>query len=322
MPIFASNFASNSLSGTVRVVNGFANINLITIPYALEGDKSFVIKIRKDSTTGEVLASTPTLNFRENGSFVTLSANTSSVNEGGLVAFTLVTANVTNGANLFYSIFPATANVTADDFVANTGSFTITNNAATFTVKANVDLSLVNETGENFRVQIRSANTSGNIIYVTSNIAIQDTSNAYNVLTFAPTLGSFSVLESSNIVFTFSATNVPFGTTIYYDTTGNATVTANTGSFVLNSLSNTFTLVGGTVAVGQINAFTVNLRTGSNTGPIFATSNTIYVLDSALASMNATGGEYAYTVYDPVTAIGYRVHKFLSSNNFTITRIK
>ena len=320
MPIFASNFASNSLSGSVRIVNGFANITLATIPYALEGDKSFVIKVRKDSTTGEVLSSTPTLTFRENGSFVSLSANTSSINEGDLVAFTLVTANVTNGANLFYSIFPATANVTADDFVANTGSFTITNNAATFTVKANVDLSLVNETGENFRVQIRSANTSGNIIYVTSNIAIQDTSNAYNVLTFAPTLGSFSVLESSNIVFTFSATNVPFGTTIYYDTTGNATVTANTGSFVLNSLSNTFTLVGGTVAVGQINAFTVNLRTGSNAGPIFATSNTIYVLDSALASMNATGGEYAYTVYDPVTAIGYRVHKFLSSNNFTITR--
>ena len=320
MPIFASNFASNSLSGSVRVTNGFANITLATIPYALEGDKSFVIKIRKDSITGEVLSVTPTLNFRENGAFVDFSANTATVSEGGLVSFTVTTANVTNGANLFYSIFPVTANVTADDFTANTGSFTITNNAGTFALQARADTSLVDETGETFRLQLRSTNSAGNIIYTTANIVILDTFKTYNILSFAPTLGGFSVLESSNIAFTFSATNVPFGTTLYYDTTGNATVTANTGSFVLNSLSNTFTLVGGTVAVGQTNAFVVNLRTGSGSGPIVATSNTVYVLDTALASMNATGGNFVYTVYDPLTNTGTRVHKFLSSNNFTITR--
>ena len=127
MPIFASNFASNSLSGTARVVDGFANITLPTIPYALEGDKTFVIKIRKDSATGDILSTSPVLTFKDPSSFVSLTANVSTVAEGNLVAFTLVTANAVNGANLFYSVFPVTANVTAGDFTANTGTFTITN---------------------------------------------------------------------------------------------------------------------------------------------------------------------------------------------------
>jgi len=82
MPIFASNFVSNSLSGTARVVNGFANITIPSNPYALEGDKTFVIKLRKDSTAGDVLAISPTLAFRDNSSLVSLTANVSTVAEG------------------------------------------------------------------------------------------------------------------------------------------------------------------------------------------------------------------------------------------------
>jgi hypothetical protein len=147
MPIFASNFASNSLSGTARVVNGFANITLPTIPYALEGDKSFVIKIRKDSITGDVLSTSPVLTFRDNSSFVSLTANLASVTEGNLISFTVVTANTVNGANLFYSVFPATANVTSSDFTSNTGMVTIVNNTGTFALRANADLSLMDESG-------------------------------------------------------------------------------------------------------------------------------------------------------------------------------
>jgi hypothetical protein len=143
MPIFASNFASNSLSGTVRVINGFANINLTTIPYALEGDKTFVIKIRKDSPTGEVLSTSPTLTFRDNSSLVSVTANISSVAEGNLVAFSVVTANTVNGANLFYSVFPVTANVTSDDFYANIGVVTITNNAGLIVLRANTNIAKI-----------------------------------------------------------------------------------------------------------------------------------------------------------------------------------
>ena len=312
MPIDSSKFSSNSLTGTVRVVNGFANISLPTAFYALEGNVTFNVQVRTDSTQGAVIYTSPTVTLRDTSSFVSLTANTATVNEGDLVAFTLVTANALGNSTLYYSVFPATANVTSSDFVANTGSFSLTNNAGIFTLKANADLSLINETGENFRVQLRTVSPVGNVVYTTSNIAIADTSNAYNILTFAPA-ASIS-LESSNITFTFRATNIPFGTVFYYGTTGNALVSANTGSFVLNSISNTFTISAGDVPTSATRAFTVNLRTGSAAGPIVATSSTAYVIDGALAYISATGGNEVYTIN------GYRVHKFLSSNNFTVTR--
>ena len=313
MPLYASNFTANSLSGTVKVSAGTANIRIALAPFALEGNKQFVLKLRKDSVTGTVIATTPNISIADTSTFVSLTANTATVNEGDLVAFSLVTTNVVNGATVYYSVFPASANVTADDFVANTGSTVITNNAALFTLKANTNFAPIDETGENFRVQLRTTDvTTGNIVYTTSNITILDTDKTYNIITFAPP--SFNVTESSSIIFTFLGTNIPLGTTFYYETTGNATVTANTGSFVLNSSSNTFTISAGAVPANQINAFTVNLRTGSAAGPIVRTSDTVYVLDSSLAYTTATGGNQVYIDN------GYKVHVFLSSNNFAISR--
>jgi len=312
MPIDSSKFSSNSLTGAVKVSNGFANISLPTAFYALEGDVSFNVQVRTDSVTGAAIFTSPTITLRDTSSFVSLTANTATVNEGDLVAFTLVTANALGNSTLYYSVFPATANVTSSDFVANTGLFYLTNNAGTFALKANADLSLVNETGENFRVQLRTVSPVGNVVYTTSNIAIQDTSNAYNIISLAPT--SSTSLESSNITFTFTATNVPFGTVFYYETTGNATVTANTGSFVLNNVSNTFAISAGDVPSNATREFTVNLRTGSASGPIVATSTSAYVVDSALAYMFATGGNDVYN------HSGYRIHRFYSSNTLTITR--
>ena len=313
MPLYASNFAANSLSGAVRVSGGAANIRLVIEPIALEGNKQFVLKLRKDSVTGTVIATTPNISIIDNSTFVSLTANVASVAEGNLVAFSLVTTNVVNGARIYYSVFPVTANVTSDDFYANTGSAIITNNAATFVLRANTNIAPVDETGENFRVQLRTNDAAtGNIVYVTSNVTILDTDKTYNILTFGPSTST--TIESSNITFTFSATNIPLGTTFYYETTGNATVTANTGSFVLNSLSNTFTVSAGAVPGNSVREFTARLRTGSASGPIVATSSSAYVVDSALAYMFATGGNDVYN------HSGYRIHRFYSSNTLTITR--
>jgi hypothetical protein len=101
---------------------------------------------------------------------------------------------------------------------------------------------------------------------------------------------------------------------LYYDTTGNATVTANTGSFVLNSLSNTFAISAGPVPNSSVREFTARLRTGSASGPIVATSNSAYVIDSSLAYMGATGGNEIYIDN------GFKVHVFRSSNTFAVTR--
>ena len=198
MPIDSSKFTSNSLTGAVRVTNGFANISLPTAFYALEGNINFNILVRTDGFSGTVVYTSPTVTLRDPSSIVSLTANTATINEGDLVAFTLVTANALGSANLYYSVFPATANITSSDFVANTGSFTISNNAGTFTLRANSDLSLVNETGENFKIQLRTVGTTGNVVFTTSNVAIADTSNAYNIL--GVTAGSASPVNGGSDV--------------------------------------------------------------------------------------------------------------------------
>ena len=313
MPIFASNFTTNSLSGSFVTADGHANISLISVPYALEGNKSFVIKIRKGSTSGDVIATTSPITLTDNSSFVSLTANTATVNEGDLVSFSLVTANAINNSNIYFSVFPVTSNVTIDDFVGNVGVFSIINNVGTFALRANTDLSVVNETGENFRVQIRTNAVNGNVVYTSSNIAIADTSNAYNIIGLVA--GSASpIVSGSNVTFTFTATNVPTGTLFYYSTTGNVTsFSSNTGSFALNSTSNTLVIANPQVPFAASRAYNVIVRSSSASGPIVATSDTINVLDAALVTMSASGGVQS-------NISGYRIHTFTTSGSITFSK--
>jgi hypothetical protein len=312
MAIDSNKFRSNSLTGAVKVSGGFANIALPTAFYALEGNISFNILVRTGSTEGPVIYTSPVVTLRDNSSFVSLTANTATVNEGDLVAFTLVTANAVGNSTLYYSVFPVTANVTAGDFTANTGSFSLTNNAGTFALKANADLSLVNEAGENFRVQLRTVSSTGNVVFTTSNIAIQDTSNAYNVLSFVSNATS-PIVEGSNVTFTFTAINVPFGTLFYYNTSGNVTsFLSNTGSFVMNGVSNTFVITNPQLPFGTTKSFNAIVRSDSAAGPIIATSNTINVLDESLVTLSATGGVQS-------NVEGYRIHSFTTSSDITFS---
>ena len=316
--ILPSNFLANTLSGTVSVTNGFANISLPTIPYALEGDKPFVIKLRRGSVQGDVIATSPTITLRDNSAIVSLTANISTVAEGNLVSLSLVTSNAANGSNVFFSVFPVTANVTASDFFGgNTGLLTINNNQATFALYANTDAGYVDETGETFKVQLRTVSPVGNIVYTTANIAITDFYKLYNAIGLVETVSTIS--EGSNVTFTFTGHNIPTGTILYYNTEGNATsslfTTGNTGSFVMNGLSNTLNLVTtSTVPSQETRNFVLKLRSGSLTGAVVATSNSITVVDSTLAYVNATGG----TIIDTA---GYRLHAFTTSGNLQISSL-
>ena len=328
MPIDSSKFSSNSLTGTVKVTNGFANISIPTVFYALEGNISFNVAVRTDSVSGAVIYSSPTITLRDPSSFVSLTANTAIVNEGDLVAFTLVTANAAGNSTLYYSTVGGpsggsfnSANITASDFVANTGSFSLINNIGTFAVKANADLSLMGEYGENFKVQFRTGSTTGNIVYTTSSIDIKDTSNAYNVLSFVENSAS-AIIEGSNVTFTLTAVNIVDsypGVILYYNTTGNVTsFTSNTGSFVMTGgnyagISNTFVITNPQVPFGATRSFNVVVRRDSASGPIIATSNTINVFDASLVSMSASGGVQS-------NISGYRVHTFTTSGGITFSK--
>jgi hypothetical protein len=313
MPLLASNFTSNLLYGTTIVAGGWANVDLTVDAFAFEGDKTFAVKLRKDSTLGQVIGTSAPITIKDYTTIVGLSANISTVNEGNLVQFTLTTTNVVNYTNVAYSVFPATANVTADDFVANTGYITIINNVGTFALKANADVSLMDENGENFRVQIRDRNSTN--VFISSNITIGDVSRGVNVVSFVES--AVTAAEGGTLTLTFTATNAN-NVIIFYSTDGNATTATfaggNTGSFILNGLSNTFTLLPTGVPYGTTQNFTVKLRSDTATGPVIATSNNLIVLDSSIAYMTATGG----TIVD---SGGYRIHAFTTSGNLTVSAL-
>jgi hypothetical protein len=311
MPLLASNFTSNLLYGTTIVAGGWANVDLTVDAFAFEGDKTFAVKLRKDSTLGQVIGTSAPITIKDYTTIVGLSANISTVNEGNLVQFTLTTTNVVNYTNVAYSVFPATANVTADDFVANTGYITIINNVGTFALKANADVSLMDESEENFRVQIRDRNSTN--VFISSNITIGDVSRGVNVVRFVES--AVTTAEGGTLTLTFTATNAN-NVIIYYSTDGNATTSTftggNTGSFILNGLSNTFTLLPTGVPYGTTQNFTVKLRSDTPTGPVIATSNNLIVVDSSIAYMTATGGNVA-------TISGYKVHTFNTSGILNVT---
>lgn len=313
MPLLASNFTSNLLYGTTIVSGGWANVDLRVDAFAFEGDKTFVVKLRKDSTLGQVLGTSAPITIKDYTGIVSLSANISTVNEGDLVQLTLTTTNVVNYTNVAYSVFPVTANVTSADFVASTGYITIINNIGVFALQANTDLSLMDETGETFRVQIRDRNNTNT--YISSNITIADISKGVNVLSFAESAAATA--EGGTLTLTFTATNAG-NRVLYYTTNGNATTSTfaggNTGSFVMGPLSNTITLLPTGVPYGITQNFTVQVRTGSTTGPVVATSNSLIAVDSSIAYMSASGG----TIVD---SGGYRLHAFTTSGNLTINSL-
>ena len=317
MPIFASNFAANALQGTVTVAGGLANIVLPLSAFAFEGTKTFVVKLRKEGFTGTVIGTSNTITIPDTTTIVSLTANAITSAEGNVILYTLTTANVVNGTNVYYSTnSTVTANVNTSDFVGgNTGIITINNNIGTLSLTTNADLSLFDETNETFTLQIRTNNTAGNVVITSSNVLVLDTSNQYNVLSFVE--NASSVTEGGTLTLTANVINIAAGTLLYYDTTGNVTTSnftgGNTGSFRMNSVSNTISLVTtSSVPYGTSVDFRVRIRRDSVTGTVLATSNSLIINDGALSSMYATGGN--------VALIGtFKYHTYNTSGTFTVT---
>jgi hypothetical protein len=312
--ILPSNFTSNSLSGSFTVENGLANVTLLTVPYALEGDKPFVIKIRRNSITGDVIATSPPIVLRDTSSIVSLTANTASVSEGSIVSFTLVTANAANNANLYYSVFPVTANLTVSDFYnSNVGVATLVNNQATFSLYANTDAGFVNEDGENFKVQLRTNSVTGNIVYSTANIEILDYYKLATITGISIT-SNVVVLQGANVIFSVSTFNGN-NASLSYSTEGNVDATnfigGNTGSFVANATGGFIVLQSNTnIPFNEVRQFRLKVNQSGQT----ATFSSNVIIVGPVSSIEATGGT--------ITNDGnYRVHTFTTSANLNITSV-
>jgi hypothetical protein len=214
--------------------------------------------------------------------------STTFFNEGQEVIFIITTENVADGTQLYYTI---SGDVSANDFTDNTlsGSFNIvgtgeTTGIATITKTSLLDL--VEEGDEEFVFQVRTGSTSGPIVATSSTITIFDVSPIFSI-----TESTTTINEGESITFTTTAENVASGTELFYTISGD--VSAN--DFVQNTLSGSFSVIdfGNGIPVGSVTKnisldlveegdeeFVFQVRTGSTSGTIVATSSTITIQDT------------------------------------------
>lgn len=285
MSILASNFTSNSLSGTVTVSNQFANIILQSSPYAFEGNKEFIVKLRRSSIEGLVLLTSPSITLIDNSEAISLTSNINVVPEGGSVKFTFVTANAANNSTLYYSTVSLVGNVEAADFfTSNTGSFTLVDNQGEIVLTTVEDLSAFVEQGERFGLQIRTGSVTGNVVYTDGNILIMDTSNVPGIVSLI--FASENIYESEAAVLTVNAYNAfgNAGATFYYTLTGNTDIFgSNSGPIIVNENTANLELIAeSSIPDGESRQLGVQIRKDSVSGDIISVSNNI-VIDSYIS---------------------------------------
>jgi hypothetical protein len=318
LPIEPTDFNPPSLSGPIVVSNRHANITIHPSYLGFTGDKTYTVKIRKYGIDGPVVAyATATLS--DISSIVSITPNVTTFNEGGIVTFDVVAQNAGN-ANVYFSVLPSLGNVTFQDFTANTGSFFMTSNVGTFSIRANLDASTTVEQPEVFKMQIRRGTATGDVAYTTANITLNDTSNAYiSYMVASPN----SVYRGNSVTISIYTVNVPTGTTLYYNTIGNVVstnfITGNTGSIVINNNSNTITLQSNlqTIPNFETRYFSLQIITSADfaVSNIIGTSDRINITDWANLYYIASGGTKV------IGSDGYTYHTFTTSNNLTFTNL-
>jgi len=203
-----------------------------------------------------------------------------SVNEGPSGTFNVTTTNVANGTVLYWSTTGGNATVT--DFSANTGSFTINGNTGTFSVPIYADATT--EGNETFQVQIRTSNTSGNVVLTSNLVYILDATYTFSSI-------PFSVDEGSTGTFNVTTTNVANATTLYWTVLDSRVAnvvtdfTSNSGSFSIISNAGTFNVTPAADSLTEgTETFQVQLRTGNRGGPVVATSANVTINDTSTSS--------------------------------------
>ena len=296
---FSSPVNAVSAGGAVTITNNAGSFTLTLADAApIEGNDSFLVRLRTGSTSGPIVATSNTITIGENiPTYAFTAPATSTVVEGNTITYTIATTFVANGTNLYWTIEAVTGTVNDADFsspasaVTNGGSVTINSNAASFTLTLADDLTT--ET-ESFRVRLRTDSTSGTIVATSNTVTTADITYAFTGPATA------TVNEGTIITYTVSTTNFGSGT-LYWTIEavsgtinnadfsdpasavtagGSVTITANSGSFTLQ-ISNDVTTEG-------TESYLVRLRKTSTAGTIVATSNTITITDSSKPFDGAT----------------------------------
>lgn len=207
----------------------------------------------------------------------TITSNVATVTEGNTVAFTVTGANGT----LYWTNNGGTTGADFTDGL-NEGTVVISGGTGTFTRTLVWDM--LTEGTETIGMNIRTGSNVGSVVAATT-VSVTDSSitPTYNIS--ANIAGSY-MYETDTIRFTVNTTSILNGYTLYYTIAGNISA----GDLSSGSLSGSFTVNNnqGTVHIQPISdasdpyeTLQLQIRTGSTSGTIVASSGTYSVLEYA-----------------------------------------
>ena len=272
---FTATSGSFTVSGsTGGLDNGTGTFSVSTVADGTtEGSETFQVQVRSGSTSGTVVITSSSVTINDTSLTPSIFSGPGSISEGSTGTFQ---ANNLGPAGTYYwTILHETT--TAADFVANSGSFVTVSLNGTGSFDVSPVLDYTTEGSESFRVQVRSGSIAGPVL-ATSEVStlVGDTSTTVTA-TPSPT----TISEGSSTTISVSSTSLPTGTyywTILNGTTTNADFTASSGSFSVFLNSGSFTVTAATLDGAEgAETFQVQIRTGSTSGTVIATTGTITI---------------------------------------------
>jgi hypothetical protein len=291
----ASDFVDGAINGEIVISNGVGSLSLpISVDETTEGNESFLVNIRVGSVSGPIIAKSKVISINDTSLTPTYSITpaASSVNEGSSLIINVSTTNVVDGRVLYWTVNNTTT--TNADFLTTSGSFTINSNSASFSISTTADSTT--EGAETFTVSIRTSSTSGTVVATSNAITINDTS----LTPYSITASDLSVSEGQMVTFNIT-TPAATGTFYWNIEQVSGTIDANdfaalSGSVSVTNSAGSFNLT--PIPDGLVEgeeSFRIILRTGSNSGPIVATSDTVIIKDTFDFDADYIIAQYTFT---------------------------
>jgi hypothetical protein len=301
--------------GVVTITNNTGSFTIIpTADFITEGEETFSVQLRIDSNVGTVVATSEEITINDTSTTPTtysITPDVTAVDEGNAVTISVATTDFGNGV-LYWNILHESSN--SEDFVTNSGTVTITNNAGSFIITTTADLNT--EGAETFRVQLRTDSNEGLVVANSAVITIIDTSVAANITYSINITSDVTAVDEGNTV-TFSVATTDFGNgTLYYTTQGvtftgvlRGAVAADFEGNVLpsgnvNLVNDTGNVVITTRADGLAEGaegFRLQIRKDSVNGVILATSNNITINDTSRPQFGVTASSNTVNEGDSIT---------------------
>ena len=278
-------YASYFLNGYIdefRISNNLryaTNFTPSTAPFV--NDANTLLLIHADGANASTV-------FTDDNSQLTVTPAAASINEGSSLTFNVSTVN-TADQTLYYSL------TNAGDFATSTGSFSLANNAGSFSVTPTADTTT--EGAETFTAQIRTGSTSGDIINTSPAVTINDTS-------LTPVVsGSWTTYGMTNVVSSISQYTGLGKSSIGIhgvQNTDNLVITLATQNSARTSWSLTpmvINLTSGAIAKGSTTSITAS-NTGTNYWTASACGDETGAISYGIFSVgHYDGAKYVHRMY-------------------------